>query len=446
MSLRVWLPLNGDLRNQGISDLSFTDTSGGALSITYGKIGKCYQRATFKTAGYIGSNKTMNFNGSFSITCWAYVMQCVGDTANGLVTFHSHIDHTGSGITVKQVSDSDYRISCNTGDGSYRTYDSYYGSTNIKNSWHHLGLTYNKPEKVLKLWVDGNVEYTLSNYDNASQDDVIRLFEWSTTYDDINYRPAAKLNDVRIYDHCLSAKEVKEISKGLTCHFTLSNPYETGTETVFSSDVIADSSGFGNDGTRSGTLSIDTLSPRNSRSFRFEETKYIKFPSPVTSPNKFSCSFWVYPISCGGYATITSTFDGPGSGFWITINCEGAGLWYYYNGIYLKSNKGLLSLGQWYHACFVYDNGIATWYQNGEPAGSADISANGRTLRLENYLALGNSYTGNTWNTKFGGSISDFRIYATALSASDIMDLYVNVASITKSGSFMTYEFKEETA
>ena len=36
----------------------------------------------------------------------------------------------------------------------------------------------------------------------------------------------ADLNDVRIYDHCLSAREVKEISKGLFIHYPLNNQYE----------------------------------------------------------------------------------------------------------------------------------------------------------------------------------------------------------------------------
>lgn len=222
MSLQVWLPLNGNLNNQGLSGVTFTNE--GTISVdTSGKIGSCYSRATKQTSGRIISNSKVLFDKSLSICCWAYVSDCVGDTANGLVTIHSHEHNSNVGITVKQYSSADYRISCNTGMGNDRTYCTYYGSTNIKNTWSHLSLTYDKASKVLKLYVNGNCEYTLNNYTNYAISDNIILFDWSTTYNNPAYRPACKLNDVRIYDHCLSAKEVKEISKGLVCHYKLDN-------------------------------------------------------------------------------------------------------------------------------------------------------------------------------------------------------------------------------
>jgi hypothetical protein len=38
-----------------------------------------------------------------------------------------------------------------------------------------------------------------------------------------NYKLKGYLNDVRIYNHCLSPKEVKEISKGLVLHYPMNN-------------------------------------------------------------------------------------------------------------------------------------------------------------------------------------------------------------------------------
>lgn len=224
MSLVIWLPLNGNINNQGLSGAIFNYVNNnGALSVNNsGKIGKCYERTASAKADTLRSSITFTFGEDISMCCWAYVSGTIGDTANGLVTNHSHADNTGVGITVKQVSTSDYRISCNTGVGNDRTYCTYYGTTNIKNAWHHLCLTYSKTKKQLKLWVDGKVEYTLSNYVNASKPDYIDIFNWSTTYyTSGDFRPTCKLNDVRVYDHCLSPKEVKEIAKGLVCHYKL---------------------------------------------------------------------------------------------------------------------------------------------------------------------------------------------------------------------------------
>ena len=236
MALQVWLPLTKNLSNQGLNNMTISIVDGSNIILdNNGKIGACYSRSTKQTSGRIVSNSTINLSEDISMACWALVSDCVGDTANGLISNHSHANNTGVGITVKQVSTSDYRISCNTGTGSNRTYCTYYGTTNIKGAWHHLALTYSKSVKQLILYVDGNTEYTLNNYVNSSIADYIIIFDWSTTFSGTSYRPAAKLNDVRIYDHCLSPKEVKEISKGLVLHYPLNDAYVEGTTNLVTS-------------------------------------------------------------------------------------------------------------------------------------------------------------------------------------------------------------------
>ena len=59
MSLQVWLPLNGDLTNYGLSPAKFklVNNSSGLSIGSNGKIGaKMYQRTTKNTADYITSD------------------------------------------------------------------------------------------------------------------------------------------------------------------------------------------------------------------------------------------------------------------------------------------------------------------------------------------------------------------------------------------------------
>ena len=64
MSLQVWLPLNGNLKNQGLSNIQATNF--GATINNTGKIGKCY---------YLGTNNKItvpfpDFTTEFSICFW----------------------------------------------------------------------------------------------------------------------------------------------------------------------------------------------------------------------------------------------------------------------------------------------------------------------------------------------------------------------------------------
>lgn len=222
MALLVWLPLLGNLENHGILDVNFqyVNNNGKLITNSSGKIGTCYERTASGYADAVRSTtKLPALTGELTMCCWAYVSSTIGATANGLITNHSHVDNSGFGITVKEISTTDYRICCSTGNGTNRTFDTYYGTTNIKNEWHHLALTYDGTS--FSLWVDGVVENTVT-YANKAISDYFDLFNWSTThYNNSNFRPTCKLNDVRLYDNCLSSKEIKEIAKGMIAHYPM---------------------------------------------------------------------------------------------------------------------------------------------------------------------------------------------------------------------------------
>ena len=94
------------------------------------------------------------------------------------------------------------------------------------------------------------------------------------------------------------------------------------------------------------------------------------------------------------------------------------------------------TLNEWHQLAMVDTTTETRWYLDGELAftGSA---AN---------IPIGNYFIGS-WSTSTGqnfkGKVSDFRIYATALSADDIKELYQSSGSIDKNGNCYAYEFKE---
>lgn len=240
MSLLVWLPLNGNLENQGLSDLQFSLVNYANAITSSSSGGKVvpglYKRTTKETADYIISNKSITLAGDVTMCCWAKVTGVgYAGTANGIVSQHGHLTG-GLGITMKDVSSTDLRMSVNTGlygdshgSSSDRTYCSYYGSTNIYNAWHHLCLTYKASTRQLQMFVDGklettNVGTTVNLNGNNTTARPIVLFAWSTDHlgsSIPNYRPPCELNDVRIYDEVLSKKQIKEIAKGLAAHYQL---------------------------------------------------------------------------------------------------------------------------------------------------------------------------------------------------------------------------------
>ena len=67
--LKVWLPLNKDLRNIGTSDLEFSVISPNTTLNSNGFFGSCYSNNS-NTAGGIVSDKKINLGQTQSMFCW----------------------------------------------------------------------------------------------------------------------------------------------------------------------------------------------------------------------------------------------------------------------------------------------------------------------------------------------------------------------------------------
>lgn len=218
MGLQVWLPLNGDLRQQGLSNWAFNNTATSMITVnTSGKIGSCYNfNSTATNTGiYSGDNGFMSTyinNRSWSLCAWVQTTAtdtCVMSLSYGLRMFAG----TSPYITLYNSS---------------RTINCYSSVSTTNGAWHHLAATYNTTNNEIKFYVDGvntgNNTYT-SGYTYASSW-VNGLFigkdpNNSTVSD--HYLFKGKMNDIRIYDHTLSPREVKELARGLRVHYKLND-------------------------------------------------------------------------------------------------------------------------------------------------------------------------------------------------------------------------------
>lgn len=315
MSLQVWLPLNGDLHNQGLSNITVTNNS--ATVDNNGKIGKCYS--------FNGSNNYLytpyNFyNNRYSVCAWIY-------TTSSSATQTIICDRTtvGSGFSIFLIGGG-IRIDC--GGNSLQWYTAY---TYPINTWFHLTVTY-----------DGNIVYYYINGEfKEKKTQTLASNQWGTTtsigasqtngsgYG--NYLNG-KLNDVRIYDHALSAKEVEEIAKGLVLHYKLDDPFCEPTTNLLTETQSCPTYTNINLGKNVGSLSPATCTCGNAI---ITYSAYIKNTSNVTV--RIRCS----PLLvAGSYGTFQGNIINPGEEGWSSVTCDLTDSTKYTGSIYLYFQNG----------------------------------------------------------------------------------------------------------
>lgn len=214
MSLKVWLPLNGNLENKGTDIITITNN--GAITDSAGKTGMCYSfNGSTSYISLSGSKLFQIFTGGtqqFSITMWVYHADATrgilfGDySTSGAINFNIELS-TSHGIRFYWAGSPDTSPS---------------NATVAASEWTHVALTYNgtKIQSYINGVAKGSWSGTLGTKNKTSGE--FRLGRDSRS-DSTAFN--GKLNDVRIYDHCLSAAEVKEISQGLVLHYKLNDEY-----------------------------------------------------------------------------------------------------------------------------------------------------------------------------------------------------------------------------
>ena len=214
MSLRIWLPLTKDLRNQGLDDV--TVTNNGAIFDVNGKLGGCYSFGTSNSYITVDSTPLKTFT-EFSFACWVKIISWNTNYS----TIFAAKNSTGvswNNLIFSLLRDSSSSALCfNISNGSNYTSNSCRTEALSLDTWYHITCTYKSGQ--IKLYQDGNIVsvYNTSVVPNFSS--IVNL--WIGKSNENSYQSNSLLDDVRIYDHCLSSFEVKQISQGLVLHYPL---------------------------------------------------------------------------------------------------------------------------------------------------------------------------------------------------------------------------------
>lgn len=205
MSLRVWLPLNGNLNNQGASTCNPVQAT--APTYVDGKIGKAMSTGAF----YLPAAEVAKFynNDTMSFCFWLYPIGSgsVGTPVLGQSTMTAGDNRM---FTIFQYpTPNDLHLSWQNNDQNNATFFSSSDTGFFTASqWTHCAIVY--AGTSIKIYKNGSLFKTYS-CTKATRTN----FSYNVPLPNTSIR---YLNDIRIYDHCLSDKEVKEISKGLCLH------------------------------------------------------------------------------------------------------------------------------------------------------------------------------------------------------------------------------------
>lgn len=216
MSLKIWLPLNGSIINQGLSQTHTITNNSTTLNANGGKVtANC---ATFSSGNYItisDANTIIPINNKqISIAFW------MKSTNTDNQCLFCNRTQTGYGISIFKLNKTQFRF--DTGNGGMTTFS---GLQETYPNWTHFCFTWDG--KIKRLYVNGiNISSLTceSNIDNYGNKIYLGISCSNTdTGASLGNKFIGSLNDYRIYDHCLSPREVKLLAQGLVAHYKLDN-------------------------------------------------------------------------------------------------------------------------------------------------------------------------------------------------------------------------------
>ena len=595
MSLQAWYPFNGNLENLGLGDLDLTVQT----SPTY-TTGKVTEQSLGMGNFYWTPEQSASVlnNQALSFSFW---LKPTASTQPSQGIFGQQPSVSGRRFCIFTYPTlNDLHLDWRSSNGTVLFTETVWNGFFPINTWTHCAITYEYPN-IVKIYRNGSLYRALTP--KATLD--ITDFKYSTNL--CGGIANRHINDFRVYDHCLSPKEVKEISKGLMLHYPLDNNgmgcknllagnfnsiatkngtnntgslwvntasiptgnlnYLIGKTLIFSYEVSAvgegylprtsnlasrygihgclqgsgtfqqypfanylhytggakrvvmkytipttmtsitnltfalqatnypaadnnatwyiknckleiadeitpwcpniidelysqldmdenieyDTSGYGNNGTKIGTLDYESSSPRYNVSSYFNGTDaYIKVPELALDMTNITFSMWYKPTGAINFARLFDFSAGTnGSATTFLIGHLSASMDLCIHGRY-PNKTGIyatgdyvhnVTAGTWYHVVCTISGTTCKLYIDGKLVGTKTLTQSlGVVKFINNYLAE-STFSADPLNKC---NLSDFRIYSTCLSDSDIQELYNKPISIDNQGTMFAQDFNEE--
>lgn len=412
MSLQLWLPLNGTNKQQGVSGRKFLGSPASWGGNTY---------ATFSgsTSSVVYANYAdWNYTDEFSFCFWI-CPNYTGSTSQYVFTC-GRADYGGYGYGCEVISASAIRVrfGAHTANISVAT-----------NEWAHIAVTISG--STMTTYKNGAKVGTTSITTKPTYSDgngfAIGCFHYSTSF---IYPYYGSIRDFRVYDNVLSPKEIYTISKGLFLHWPL-DTFALGGR--FKGNIY-DTSGFGHTGVLAGTLgTATTASARYGSAVNFTGSQYIKSSACYGfSLKNITISAWVKKTTYTGCFGVMCEIPASAHGCFTAFNNN----FQWHNGSSYNYVANGTASADWCLESAVINNGTMTTYLNGVKQSSSALTNLCAGTDSNNYFAAGCDLCGG--DEYYNGYLSDMRIYLTALTADDIMELYKKPIHITNNGTLMT--------
>lgn len=276
--------------------------------------------------------------------------------------------------------------------------------------WHHVVIT-QQPGRWCYYF---NGELVLST---TANDTVATNYHNGEIGRNSNHRYAlGKFDDVRIYDHALSASEVYSLSKGRVLYLPLMGKSHDVDDT---SAVLVDNVTYEHDDVLNRPVAV------------FNGSSYIRVERPLGQrqlDQGWTVEALIYRTDLTGQQFLVA---GMNNGVKLSHVSSSPNPIIYLNSgandYYAYGRAGSMPSGRWLHVVFTFNN--ATSYR-GIYVDGKDVSVGGPNSGIPTGLAPTSFDIGQ----EFKGKMAYFKIYATSMSASEVEHLYRRTVSVDEHG------------